>query len=388
MRGFWVFLICFMLSIRVGGQNLSDLSFGSQNELDIMTWNLEWFPKNGASTADSVAQVIRALGMDVVACQEINDTTLFKTAVESIEGYKTFFGTGWHAGLAFAYNSNTVVLQDAYKLFEASPFWNIFPRAPLVLEIWFEGELVYIINNHLKCCGDGFLELGNSDDEENRRYLASNQLRNYIQANLPDARVIVLGDLNDELTDPYNHNVFRNILSDPDHFVFADQAIAEGDPSTWSYPSWPSHLDHILVTDEWMSALDAPTFTIQTLPLADYLPAGFFEYYSTISDHFPVAMKIQVDPVLLNQVEIDDKSVGYSYPNPASTFLYIHSEISHTDAVFRLLDARGVVTQQIELVPGSADLSIAVKALPAGLYIAQWWESGRLVKASTVSIIH
>jgi hypothetical protein len=87
-------------------------------------------------------------------------------------------------------------------------------------------------------------------------------------------------------------------------------------------------------------------------------------------------------------VEIDDKSVGYSYPNPASTFLYIHSEISHTDAVFRLLDARGVVTQQIELVPGSADLSIAVKALPAGLYIAQWWESGHLVKASTVSIIH
>lgn len=28
---------------------------------------------------------------------------------------------------------------------------------------------------------------------------------------------------------------------------FADMGIAMGSPSDWSYPTWPSHLDHLLL---------------------------------------------------------------------------------------------------------------------------------------------
>jgi hypothetical protein len=42
---------------------------------------------------------------------------------------------------------------------------------------------------------------------ESRRLSASTQLEEYIRTNLPDVKVIVLGDLNDELTDVQSVNV-------------------------------------------------------------------------------------------------------------------------------------------------------------------------------------
>ena len=33
-------------------QDLEDLSFGTDNSLDIATWNIEWFPKNGQITVE------------------------------------------------------------------------------------------------------------------------------------------------------------------------------------------------------------------------------------------------------------------------------------------------------------------------------------------------
>ena len=54
---------------------------------------------------------------------------------------------------------------------------------PLVLEMNYQGEDYVIINNHFKCCGDGILDLGDSSDEETRRYNAISLLKNYIDVN-------------------------------------------------------------------------------------------------------------------------------------------------------------------------------------------------------------
>ena len=35
-------------------QDLDELYFGTDDALDIMTWNIEWFPKNGQVTIDYV----------------------------------------------------------------------------------------------------------------------------------------------------------------------------------------------------------------------------------------------------------------------------------------------------------------------------------------------
>ena len=55
-----------------GAQSLQDLSFGTDTTFEVVTWNLEDYPKNGTKTIDSVAIAIMALDADIYALQEIN----------------------------------------------------------------------------------------------------------------------------------------------------------------------------------------------------------------------------------------------------------------------------------------------------------------------------
>ena len=94
-------------------------------------------------------------------------------------------------------------------------------------------------------------------DEENRRYTAMNLLKTYIDENLSNEKVIVLGDLNDDISEPHQNNVFQDVLNDSDNYQFGDLIIAQGNSSDWSFPNWPSHLDHILITNELFDELDS-----------------------------------------------------------------------------------------------------------------------------------
>ena len=68
--------------------------------------------------------------------------------------------------------------------------------------------------------------------------------------------------------------------------------IANGPPSNWSYPSWPSHLDHILISNELFAEFYAPNSVVQTILLDSYLDNGWDEYDENVSDHRPVALKL------------------------------------------------------------------------------------------------
>ena len=39
----------------------SQIDFSQQNSFDIITWNLEWFPKQGSITVDSVKEIIEVI---------------------------------------------------------------------------------------------------------------------------------------------------------------------------------------------------------------------------------------------------------------------------------------------------------------------------------------
>jgi endonuclease/exonuclease/phosphatase family metal-dependent hydrolase len=69
-------------------QTFEDLEFGTEETLDVITWNIEWFPKNGGTTTGYVKEIIEGLAADVYAIQEIDDTTAFKTMVNLMEDYE------------------------------------------------------------------------------------------------------------------------------------------------------------------------------------------------------------------------------------------------------------------------------------------------------------
>ena len=139
------------------------------------------------------------------------------------------------------------------------------------------GISAVLINIHLKCC----------DGAENidRRTQASIQLKEYIDSNLPDDMVIVLGDYNGWISGvPDSENSFMNFINDSINYSFADIKIARGDEEFWSYPDWPSHIDHILITNELFDRVEETNTILLDNCDEDYL--------QQLSDHRPVMIKL------------------------------------------------------------------------------------------------
>ena len=297
-----IFLLFVSLQVS-NAQSLEDLQFGTDSTFDLVCWNIEWFPKNGQATADSVKIIIQSLAADVYALQEIEDTTLLKNIVSTIPGYSCYFKSSYYGGLAYVYNTSTVQVNKKYEIYTSQPFWNSFPRSPQVLELTFKNEDYVIINNHLKCCGDGSIDFNDTSDEENRRLSAVNLLKTYIDSVFLNDKVIVVGDYNDILTDLSVNNVFTPFLNDPD-YLFIDFPIALGNSDNFSFPNWPSHLDHILISNELFSDFSKPISELACIRVDDYMNS-WNSYDNNISDHRPVGLKLEVNSVINITIEME-----------------------------------------------------------------------------------
>jgi endonuclease/exonuclease/phosphatase family metal-dependent hydrolase len=278
------------------------LNFGTDQTFEIVTLNIEHFPKNLSVTVEYAAQIIRGLNADIYALQEIESNTYFEAIIEMLNnndplntwsGYRAT-SASYSVNLAYIYKTNIIEISDIYEIYASYDYSREFPRRPLMMEMQWNGTDIYIINNHLKAMGDGYLDLGYEWDEETRRFDACNLLDEYISQNLPDENVIVLGDMNDELTDSQSNNVFIAFLNEVDEYDFTDMEIAEGSSVYWSYPSWPSHLDHILITNELFDEFILEDSNIQTLMIDVFLDGGWSEYDNNISDHRPVGFKLEL----------------------------------------------------------------------------------------------
>ncbi len=224
---------------------------------------------------------VLTLKPDIIAMQEVSSESSLQELANRLDGYEYALGQGggdW--GLAYLYNSNNVTLfTDPYEIYTG--YWSAFPRPPYVFEANWNGKKVIIINNHLKAYGD--------IENIERRMEAIELLDNYIDDNFDTERVVILGDMNDELTDEVN-NVFDIMLNDQQSYFFTDLSIAQGSNLLWSYPIYPSHIDHIAITNELFSA----HFETKTVLYDTYLDGRWTEYIENISDHRPVAISLVI----------------------------------------------------------------------------------------------
>ena len=261
-----------------GHDDSTIINFGSDQTLDLITWNLEWFPKHD-STISYVSDFILALSPDIIALQEISDQYSFDLLIESLgDGWVGYRDNTDYQELSYIINLNQInLLAQPYTILDEYEYYFAY-RPPYVLNIEFNGKTFFIIDIHLKCC----------DGSESRRMASAQYLKNYVDIYHDDDNIIILGDFNDELTDPPNENVFLNFLDDPGNYFFTDLHIAEGSSDNWSFPNWPSHLDHILVTNEVLD-FDISTNTIK---LDNYMIGGWNKYDNYISDHRPVGISL------------------------------------------------------------------------------------------------
>lgn len=292
-------LFVLLISVKVlSSQTLNDLSFGSDSTFDVISWNIEWFP-NSSLTADYVQTILEQLDADIYALQEIEDTSLLKQVLSNIPDYEGYFNSTYYGGLAYVYNKNTVQINSKYEIYISQPYWNAFPRKPQVLDIIFNGDNYIIINNHFKCCGDGYLDINDTGDEENRRKQAISLLKEYIDNNFNNKKVILLGDLNDIYTDLPSNNVFQELIDDS-NYMLIDMQIAQSTSSNWSYPTWPSHLDHIIINDKLFSDFQSSNSLVSVIKIDNYM-SSWNDYEQNVSDHRPIGIKLySSNPSIIN----------------------------------------------------------------------------------------
>jgi endonuclease/exonuclease/phosphatase family metal-dependent hydrolase len=352
-------------------QSFDNLCFGTDNTFEVVTWNIERFPKNGQTTVDQVIQIIKALDVDLLAIQEVDDSIVFHQMVDQLPGYEGYLESSYFAGLAYIYKSAVVKVNGFQEIYTSSPYWKPFPRSPMVLDMHVRNQQIFIINNHYKCCGNGILDPEDPDDEENRRLRASNLLKDFIDTYASESNVIMLGDLNDILTDDPANNVFQMFLDDPDHYRFADMAIAEGPAGDWSYPAWPSHLDHILITDELFEKFDQESTSIESIKLEEYYESGWTAYENSVSDHRPVGLRMVLDPTM----EIQENSLLSEhftvYPNPMRTSATFAFDAAGEGPILEIFSAVGKQVYAVHLSPGQTTINWNSEHLPEGIYFAR-----------------
>ncbi|MBM4403818.1 MAG: endonuclease/exonuclease/phosphatase family protein [Candidatus Cloacimonetes bacterium] len=272
----------------------SDYAFGTDETFDVATWNLREFPWAGNATLDFLAQIIPQLHLDVIALQEINDQQPLLELVARLDHYSVVISQATTSyKLAYLYNTHTVHLTDCYTIFNSDS--NPFPRPPHIAKfLWHGQQEVYLINNHLKAYGDNYIDESDPWDEEVRRRLACTKLDEYISTDLPDKKVILLGDMNDQIHEPREYNVFLPFIDKPEEYLFTTMNIAQN--LNWqnaSYPGMTSMIDHIFITNELFDAYELTGFYTRTLNIENMV-GSWSTYSNSITDHRPVAARFQL----------------------------------------------------------------------------------------------
>ncbi|PKN71124.1 MAG: hypothetical protein CVU50_10525 [Candidatus Cloacimonetes bacterium HGW-Cloacimonetes-3] len=270
----------------------TSITFGTDQTLDIVSWNILTYPRTD-SDSEALADMVTAINADVIAFQEIMDYQAFYALAATIPYYNAYVysaSEGTTYRLAYLYDTRTVTVNGQYTIYngESTPF----PRPPYVLDITWQNQNYYIINNHLKAYDDNVIEYGNYNDNEYRRLLACQKLDLYISTNLPNERVVVLGDMNDQIAEPREYNVFLSFLDKPAEYQFADMHIALAPTyNNVSYPSYVSHIDHILISNELFEDFSAGGSFCYTI-LAENWFGSWSSYKKFISDHRPVGIRL------------------------------------------------------------------------------------------------
>ena len=252
-----------------------------QDGIEVVTWNIENFPKLGQRTIDSVASIITSLNADIYCLQEISNMAMFTDLAEILDEYSYVASDATeYLNLVVLYKKNQFIVRNQSSLFTDNMYEFAY-RPPLRIEMTFLGQNAIdftLINMHLKCCDNGF----------NRRVASSDILYDYLNSSVQAGirNHIVVGDWNDDISDPHSENSFNIFLDDTENYKYVTYENAlSGTNIHDSYPSYPSFIDHIMISKDLFD--ESGDGDVQTLRLGDYISG----YDEIISDHRPVVWR-------------------------------------------------------------------------------------------------
>ena len=376
-----ILLLLGSVEVPVFAQTLAPV--GSNETLDIATWNIEWFgsttelPSNDALQLANARKVIAESEIDLWGVQEISNPSAFEDLINALgDNYAGQLATYPQTQkIGFIYNTDVIrVRQVRHVLESAESFFAFRPPLQMEVDVTLPDTVVTMtfIVVHMKARADM--------DSYERRQSASVRLKNHIDfTTLGSKPVVVLGDFNDQLrrsiyanrTTPYD-----NFLQDPDQYLFLSYQLeldGEGSFCTSSSCSTQSSMiDHVLISNELFGALSASEAAGVLDEAADVIGA----FGASTSDHVPVYARFSFGNNVTSNNKPDDiparYTVGAPYPNPVRSQVKLTYELSTPlDVTIQLFDASGRLLTNESRTSGNIgvqQVALDVSSLAAGAY--------------------
>ena len=257
-------------------------NFNTEESIEIITWNCEFFPHANDSTVLALAEAVSDMDVDIIAFQELRRVGWFSQLMAYLPQYSYIVSEqASFMDLAIIFKSDMFEFVRQYEPFSENDY-NFAGRPPLQADLLINtdnGKIpLSIINIHMKCCDSGL----------QRRKNAVNILHDYVEEMFESqSNIILLGDWNDDTKDAPGQHSFDAFFDD-NRFHFVTQEISY-DLRQASYPKepWVSFLDHILVSNKLVEP--GSNYHVQTIKMGDYM-GGYKNYDTYISDHLPVLL--------------------------------------------------------------------------------------------------
>jgi uncharacterized protein YdeI (BOF family) len=340
-------------------------------KLDIMNWNIEWLghPTNGPSASgvnDAVQianaqSVLNGSGADIFMLAEIcqynaanpsDNTTAFG---KLIEGLNTTFGANTYSGECSAAVSKftnpgdptpctnvdanpqrvCIIYKNSVvtKIFSKPMFENFtpatYPPTGTPCQFWASGRKPFMFMGEINLGGqkDTILfvglhaKAGSALEDYQRRQFDTKAMYDTLQAQYPNRRTMILGDMNDDM----DVSIYNSSISSYAPFLYADpnetnvngtrpnanwNAVSKtlSDAGCASTASFADGVDHQIISNEFIS----DGFRYLNGTVSSFRPP-IANYANTTSDHYIVTSRFQYStcPISLNLVSpADDYASG------------------------------------------------------------------------------
>lgn len=327
-----------------------------EDTFDVAAWNIEWFGNEDNSPAagnplsdpiqrDSVLTVLKGIGADVFAVEEISDDTLFAEMVALLPGYDFILsdavsypdGTPPFQKVGFIYKTETVTpIKTRALLATIHPYYNggdasalmDYPAEPD--RFYASGRLPFLMTAKVTINGSTeeidlialHARANSSSGAQNRydmRKYDVEVLKDSLDVQFADRNVILMGDYNDDVDETVADGIDTTISSyvayvnDTVNYTIVTSVLsAEGKRS---YVFRENMIDHILMTNELYDNYLEGSATVNY----EYYDA---DYTQTASDHFPVSARFKLNAPLVFE-DVDTVSVSCNGANDGSATVYV-----------------------------------------------------------------
>ncbi|MDX1586166.1 MAG: hypothetical protein R3222_05460, partial [Balneolaceae bacterium] len=265
----------------------------------MVTWNVTWYgsysngPDDELQQTKNILRIADSLKADLYGLQEVSSQQAVDSLTKYLTGYRGFVAEyiDYNQRLAFLYNTNTIDSLSSGAITTGQDEYDWAGRLPLYFSFNYnyQGNTtpIYAIVIHAKA------NTGSASDLEeayNRRVRAAESLYTYLQSEKPDARIILLGDFNDDVDvsiyDDSSPSPYDDFVMAENSFRAVTESISDANQSSYIAGSYSDLIDHIIISDELFSSYTASSEEI-------YFEAETFieDYVTTTSDHLPVWAK-------------------------------------------------------------------------------------------------